>query len=78
VGDETLLDLYDRQRRITNAEYIQKMSIENKQRQEATDLALRNAGMDALELMQANADMRFGFLRRWTMIDSLDFAAAIN
>jgi 3-(3-hydroxy-phenyl)propionate hydroxylase len=77
-GDERLLDLYDRQRRITNAEFIQKVSIENKQRQETIDLSLRSGAMDALQAMQTNDDMRFGFLRRWTMIDSLNFAGAID
>jgi 3-(3-hydroxy-phenyl)propionate hydroxylase len=77
-GDESLLDLYDRQRRITNADYIQKVSIENKQRQETTDLAARNAAMDFMHAMEKNEDMRLGFLKRWTMIDSLDFAAAIK
>lgn len=77
VSNETLLDLYDRQRRITNAEYIQKVSIENKKRQEATDMGARNAGMDAMQQMKANDEMRLGFLRRWTMIDSLDYAQAI-
>lgn len=73
-----LLDLYDRQRRLTNTEYIQKVSIENKERQEETDLAKRAAGMDFMELLARDDDMRVGFLKRWTMIDSLAYANSIT
>lgn len=77
-GGEELLDLYDRQRRLTNIECVQKDSVENKARQEEPDLAKRAMGMDFMEAMQGNADMRLGFLKRWTMIDSLSHAGAIQ
>lgn len=77
-GNEDLLDLYDRQRRLTNAEYIQKVSVENKARQEKSDLGKRAKGMDFMEAMQADAEMRLGFLTRWTMIDSLAFERSIQ
>jgi 3-(3-hydroxy-phenyl)propionate hydroxylase len=76
-AEPELLDLYDRQRRLTNTEYIQKVSIENKERQEETDLAKRAAGMDFMELLARDDDMRVGFLKRWTMIDSLAYANSI-
>lgn len=77
-GSEELLDLYDRQRRLTNLEYIQKVSIENKARQEETDLGKRAAGMDFLEAVQRDDEMRLGFLTRWTMIDSLAYERSIR
>ena len=33
--------------------------------------------MDALEAIQHNDEMRLGFLKRWTMIDSLAYAQSI-
>lgn len=77
-GGEDLLDLYDRQRRLTNIEYIQKGSVENKARQEEPDLDKRAKGMDFMEMLQADAEMRLGFLKRWTMIDSLAFESSIQ
>jgi hypothetical protein len=68
-------ELLDRQRRLTNTEYIQK---ENKERQEETDLAKRAAGMDFMQLLARDDDMCLGFLKRWTMIDSLDYANSIT
>ena len=77
-GAEELLDLYDRQRRLTNLEYIQKVSVENKARQEEADLGKRAMAMDFMQMMQSNAAMRMGFLTRWAMIDSLVYARAIQ
>ncbi|MFB0875312.1 MULTISPECIES: FAD-dependent oxidoreductase [unclassified Sphingobium] len=77
-ADDALLDRYDRQRRRTNWEWVQRVSVENKERNEEPDLAKRAAAMDQLEKVAANDDMRFGFLRRWSMGESLDFAASID
>ena len=71
------MDLYDRQRRLTNAEHIQKTSIENKARQEEVDLEKRAVAMDVLETMQRDSQMRLAFLKRWTMIDSLAYEQSI-
>lgn len=73
-----LLDLYDRQRRITNVEYIQKVSVENKKRNEVTDLAEKAAALDALEKTLADEDSRFAFINRFCMGESLDFAANVK
>ena len=77
-GREELLDLWDRQRRLTNLEYIQKVSVENKARQEEADLGKRAIGMDFMHMLQSHAAMRMGFLTRWVMIDSLVYARAIQ
>ncbi len=73
-----LLDLYDRQRRITNWEYIQKISIENKKRNEETDLAKRAVAFDTLERTLADPETGFAFVNRWAMGESLDFASKIE
>jgi len=77
-GKDALLDLYDRQRRITNWEYIQKISVENKQRNEETDPAARRGNIDFLNSLKDNDDARFGFLHRWSMGESLDFAESVQ
>lgn len=76
--DVGLLDLYDRQRRRTCIDYIQKMSIENKKRNEVTDLKERNKIIDQLESISSDEDKLHKFLYRWAMGESLDYAQSIN
>ncbi len=66
-GDPAALDLYDRQRRPTNVEYIQKVSMENKKRNEEMDLAVRAATFDGMETALSDDKSRFAFLYRWCM-----------
>jgi 3-(3-hydroxy-phenyl)propionate hydroxylase len=73
-----LLDLYDRQRRQTNWEFIQKISVENKQRNEETDLQKRAGAIAFMKTLVDNDDARFAFLDRWSMGESLDYAARIT
>ena len=72
------LDLYDRQRRITNWEFIQRVSVENKMRNEETDIAKRRAAITYLKSLVDDDDARFAFFMRWSMGDSLDYAADIT
>lgn len=76
--DDSLLDLYDRQRRLTCRDCIQTMSIENKKRNEITDLKEREKMMDYLEDVVSNEDKLHAFLYRWAMADSLDYASRIS
>jgi 3-(3-hydroxy-phenyl)propionate hydroxylase len=73
-----VLDLYDRQRRITNWEYIQRISVENKKRNEEPDVAKRKAAMAFLRSLVDNDEARFAFYERWSMGESLDYAATIT
>ncbi|KQX22636.1 hypothetical protein ASD39_08235 [Sphingomonas sp. Root50] len=73
-----LLDLYDRQRRQTNWEWVQRVSVENKERNEETDLTKRAAAMDHLERVAVDDEARLAFLYRWSMGESLDYAANIS
>lgn len=73
-----VLDLYDRQRRLTNWEYIQKISIENKKRNEETDLEKRAKVMDTLSQTVTDDERHRAFLHRWSMGESLEYAASIQ
>ena len=77
-ADESILDLYDRQRRITCRDCIQTMSIENKKRNEITDLGEREKMMDYLEDLVSDEDKLHAFLYRWAMAESLDYASSIS
>ena len=76
--DDRLLDLYDRQRRFVCRDFIQKISIENKKRNEITDLGEREKMMDYMENIAADEDKLHKFLYRWAMGESLDYAKSIN
>lgn len=76
--DDCILDLYERQRRLACKDCIQTMSIENKKRNEITDLGEREKMMDFLEDVVADEDKLHGFLYRWAMADSLDYANRIS
>lgn len=77
-ADDSILDLYDRQRRLTCRDCIQTMSIENKKRNEITDLSEREKMMDFLEEVASDEDKLHTFLYRWAMADSLDYASRVS
>ncbi len=76
--DDRILDLYERQRRLACKDCIQTMSIENKKRNEITDLGEREKMMNYLEDVASDEDKLHGFLYRWAMADSLDYANRIS
>ena len=76
--DDSILDVYDRQRRFACRDYIQKISIENKKRQEVTDFGERARMMDHLEEVASDEDKLYKFLYRWSMGESLDYARSIT
>jgi 2-polyprenyl-6-methoxyphenol hydroxylase-like FAD-dependent oxidoreductase len=76
--DESLLDLYSRQRRFAAQADIQKTSHENYKRHREKDEGKRR---EALKEMQDIADNRaklYAFVRATSMMDSLERANAIN
>ena len=77
-ADATLLDLYVRQRRTVNLEYVQEVSIRNLRLLTERDPAVRRARFD--ELRRANADPRRAreFLLQSSMIASIRRADAIS
>jgi 3-(3-hydroxy-phenyl)propionate hydroxylase len=79
---DTLLDLYDLQRRTVAVEFVQEQSIANKKRLEASDPETRKKNLDELREMAADPQRARQFLLRTAMIasqrraDSLELEAA--
>ena len=74
---DTLLDLYDLQRRTVAAEFVQEQSIENKKRLEARDPEVRKRNLDELRAIAADPARARQFLLRTSMIASQRRAAAM-
>jgi 3-(3-hydroxy-phenyl)propionate hydroxylase len=77
AGDE-LLDLYDRQRRTVNVEYVQEYSIQNLKRLAAKSEPERQANFDELRRLSASREGRRQFMLVSTMIASMQRANAIQ
>ena len=77
-GDAGLLDLYERQRRTVNLEFVQEYSIRNFKRLAAKLPAERQANIDELRRTDANPEARREFMRVSTMIASVQRANAIQ
>jgi len=73
-----LLDRYVRQRRTTNIEYVQAISIRNKQLLEERDPAVRRRHLDDLRALAADPVRAKEHLMRSSMIASVRRAAAIE
>jgi 3-(3-hydroxy-phenyl)propionate hydroxylase len=77
-ADEGLLDLYDRQRRITNKEFIQAQTIQNKKNLEEKDLTARQKRMEELKRTSEDAELARAFMLRTSLIASVQRAAEIK
>jgi 3-(3-hydroxy-phenyl)propionate hydroxylase len=77
-ADDSVLDLYDRQRRTAATEYIQAQTIANKRLLEERDPAVRKANFDALRRTAENDDTAKAYMRRAALVDSLATAAAVT
>ena len=75
---ESLLDLYDRQRRAVAVEFVQEQSIANKKRLEAREPAARKRNLDELRAIAADPERARQFLLRTSMIASQRRAAAMT
>jgi 3-(3-hydroxy-phenyl)propionate hydroxylase len=75
---DTLLDIYDRQRRTVAVEFVQEQSIENKKRLEARDPEVRKRNLDELRTIAADPARARQFLLRTSMIASQRRAAALE
>jgi 3-(3-hydroxy-phenyl)propionate hydroxylase len=74
---ESLLDLYARQRRAANVEFVQAQSIHNKQLLEESDPAVRARHFDELRRIAADPAAHRDYLIRSSMIWSVRRAAEI-
>jgi 3-(3-hydroxy-phenyl)propionate hydroxylase len=78
TADASLLDRYVRQRRQTNIEYVQAISIRNKQLLEERAPAIRRQRLDELRVLAADPVRAKEHLMRSSMIASVRRAAAIE
>ncbi|HEX6980857.1 MAG TPA: FAD-dependent oxidoreductase [Alphaproteobacteria bacterium] len=77
AGEEEL-DRYVRQRRQTNVEYVQAMSIRNKRLLEEKDPAVRRARLDEMRRIAADPRRAYEHLLNTSMISSVRRAASIQ
>ena len=77
-ADESLLDLYVRQRRAANVEFVQAQSISNKRLLEERDPAVRAQHFDELRRIAADPALTRDYLLRVSMIASLKRAAELG
>ena len=77
-GDESLLDLYVRQRRTANVEFVQTQSIGNKRMLEEADTARREQTFAELRRIAADPARARDFLIRSSMIWSVRRAAEVT
>jgi 3-(3-hydroxy-phenyl)propionate hydroxylase len=76
-ADEGLLDLYVRQRRTANVEFVQTQSIGNKRLLEEADAKARRESFESLRRIAADRNLARDFLVRSSMIWSVRRAAEI-
>ncbi len=75
-ASDSLLDLYDKQRRTITTEFVQQQSIANKKRLEASDEASRQANFQELREIAADPERSRAFSRQASMLDAQRRAAA--
>jgi 3-(3-hydroxy-phenyl)propionate hydroxylase len=73
-----VLDLYDRQRRLTNIEYVQAITIRNKKLLEERDPGVRAQRLDEMRQTAADPEKHRAFLLNSSMINSVRRAAEIS
>ncbi len=78
TASSDLLDLYERQRRAVNIEYVQNISIKNKQNLEEKDLETRLKRFSELRDTAASPSKTRDFLMTSSMINSIKRANAIT
>ena len=75
---ETMLDLYDKQRRTVTHEFVQAQTIANKKRLEARDPEVRKRNLAELTEIAADPEKSREFMRRTGMLTMQRRAAAIT
>lgn len=77
-ADDTLLDLYDHQRRTYAVEFVQEQTIENKKRLEASDAESRAKNLENLRQISGDDAKHRNFLLRSSMIAAMRRAAEMT
>ena len=73
-----ILDLYERQRKSVNIQYVQELSVKNKKQLEETDPKIRQERFAYLRKMNSNEDLRREYLLTTSMINSIQTANMIT
>ncbi len=76
-ADDSLLDLYSRQRHHAAVKYVQAQTISNKKLMEERDPAVRKINFDELRRIADNDDTAKAYMRRAALFDSLRDAASV-
>ncbi len=77
-ADDSLLDLYDRQRRTVAQAFVQEHTIRNKRLMEARDPEVQRARQEEFMVTATDPVLARQFLMKTSMIDSLRASAAIQ
>jgi 3-(3-hydroxy-phenyl)propionate hydroxylase len=77
-ADEKVLDHYDRQRRHVAVTYVQAQTIANKKMMEERDPAVRAKNLDELNRTAEDRVTAKAYMRRASLLESLESAAAIT
>jgi 3-(3-hydroxy-phenyl)propionate hydroxylase len=77
VADDGVLDHYDRQRRHAAVTYVQAQTIANKRLMEERDPAVRARNFDELKRTAERAESAKAYMRRASLLESLNSAAAV-
>jgi len=78
TAGEDLLDLYSRQRRHAAVTYVQAQTIANKRLMEERDPAVRRANFDELRRTAEDPAAARRYMRRASLLESLEQAAAVD
>ena len=76
-ADDSLLDLYDRQRRPIAVEYVQAQSIRNKKMMEERDPAVRAERQAELRAVADDRDKTIALLRQTSMVNAVEKSATL-
>ena len=77
-ADEALFDVYDRQRRTVTSDFIQRMTINNKEQLENKDPHKTRKQIEALQDIIADPQQHKAYLRETSMFNSLQAASEIE
>ncbi len=77
-GDEGLLDLYSRQRKAVALDYVQQWTHRNREILRETDPAARKANLEELKATAADPARARPYLRKTSMMASLELARSIS
>ena len=76
--DDSLLDQYTRQRRAVAIDYVQQWTVRNREIMKEKDPLVRKNNLDELRNLSKNKDLTIKYLRKTSMLASLEMAQSID